>query len=125
MFHPLPGKTLDEQRAGNVREFTGDGSPYLRVPGCLAVEEVRVGALVLPDEHEYQVPVTLSDPPQIETRFEPTYQLQHLDDGTPILLRNIHSNNGIWQSGAKVYVTGRWAEPVVSEPSGEPPAGDK
>ena len=47
--------------------------------------------------------------------------VDHDQDGTPILLRNISSNDGIWQTGERIYVLGVWDEGV---PAPELPAAD-
>lgn len=121
-FHTIEGLSeAERQLRPNVREFRGDGTPYLKVPGLLKLAEgdgaVRVGDLELPATYTYQVPLDGSERPQMETRTEPMVILRNAPDGTPILLRNRHSNEGMWQDGVAVYVDGEWAPDAPSEAS--------
>lgn len=116
MFHKIQGLTAREAQAANTRVFTGDGSPYLRVPGLLAVEAVRVGNQDIPLFEEREYPKDAQQK-RFETKQEPLIALDHADDGTPILLRSILSNDGMWQKGQPVYVTGEWADqPTPAQP---------
>src|SRR5205085_2256456 len=107
-FHPLIGLTEAEKVSANTREFEGSGTPYLKVPGLVSLSAVRVGQAEVPLAHEITYPVSAGDPPQMKTETLDLVRLETLADGTPVLLRNIVSNDGMWQTGVKVYVTGQW-----------------
>lgn len=126
-FHPMGGLTEQEKRQRpNTREFKGDGTPYLPVPGLISLAPgdgaVRVGTLELPANLTYQVAVdaTLQN---LETRVEPTVVVRHAPDGTPVLLRNVRSNDGFWQPGMSVFVDGEWDEEVPA-PDPQAPVAD-
>jgi hypothetical protein len=108
MFHPVD-ISAPVGDAGDVRTFSGDGTPYLRVPGLKEVKSVRVGATLLPQT----LPVTLPVNPQL-TQFAhadlPMVQLVANQAGEEILLRNQMSNDGVWQAGAAVSVGGVWGK---------------
>jgi hypothetical protein len=108
LFPPIEGMEKREIRRENTHEFKGDGTPYLRVPGCLKVDEVRVGNELLPPsiEQEYPTDMTLR---RLTAMQLPGYYLTKAADGTPVLLRAVISNDGIWQDGVSVWVTGEWA----------------
>lgn len=107
MFHSISGITAAEKRADNVREFIGDGTPFLRVPGLKKVLGVRIGQMSLPLETTIKYPV---DPQHTDMKTEKVALVQRdvLPDGTPVLLRNQMSNDGMWQQGQPIYVTGDW-----------------
>lgn len=115
MFHPLEGLTRQEHSAANVRVFEGDGTPYLRVPGLRKLESVRVGTVVVPLSTEIEIPEdhTLTRLRRIPV---PLLDVQETPEGERILLRSQMSNDGVWQTGVKVYVAGDWddaAQPVA------------
>jgi hypothetical protein len=105
-FHPLEGLNEAEQAAANVRQFQGDGTPYLKVPGLERVTSIRVGAQEIPLEIEQRFPKdgTLRELATVST---PLISLQTGPDGVPVLLRSKQSNDGVWQN-APVYVAGDW-----------------
>lgn len=107
MFHPLPGPTPAEELAGDVRTFVGDGTPYLKTPGLRVVISVRCGTAPIPlvIEQEFPEDQTLT---RIVKRPTPLIRRELLLDGTPVLLRGVQSNDGIWQAGEPVYVRGEW-----------------
>lgn len=118
-FHTIEGLTEQERRRRpNSREFKGDGTPFLKVPGLRALAAgdgaVRVGDLELPAVYTYRVPLDVSLT-EFETRSEPLVKLDRAPDGTPILLRNKHSNDGIWQPGLSIFVDGEWDEEAAAE----------
>ena len=110
-FHPMLGLTEREQRRKpNTREFRGDGSPYLLTPGLLALDAegaVRVGSLELPATLTREEPLN-TGLTLFQTITEPMVQLDQAPDGTRVLLRNLRSNDGLWQEGTPVYVSGEW-----------------
>jgi hypothetical protein len=108
-FHSLTGLTAQERDASNVREFTGDGTPYLKVPGLKSVSYVRVGGTVVPLEHEQAFP-NPDDLRATVTETEKLIDLQFDAQKTPILLRSKQSNHGLWQAGVPVFVGGEWSD---------------
>jgi hypothetical protein len=117
-----------EQLAANTREFIGDGTPYLKVPGCVKVESVRVGQQVIPlaEIRNYPTDATLQRFDQVT---EPMIALEQGNDGTPVLMRSQLSNDGIWQKDKPVYVTAQWsdgqADPVPSGSRTRRPKADE
>jgi hypothetical protein len=107
-FHPVGLKKEDLAAGGRI--FQGDGGHYLRVPGLKRVERVRVGGMELPPVMEFEVPVDVVGEQVTRTKYqEPTYRLDYDNEGT-LLLRNICSNDGVWQDGAEVIVWGEWED---------------
>lgn len=123
MFHPLEGITAQEAQAANVKQFAGDGTPYLKVPGLKSVKSVRIGTQVLPMEIKQRFPKDSTGKELIETT-SPMVQVQNGPDGTPILLRSIQSNDGVWQAGAQIFIQGDWEDdaPAEEQMSSTPPA---
>jgi hypothetical protein len=116
LFHAITGITAQEREAKNVREFVADGTPELRVPGLISLESVRIGTTSIPLERDYKLPSNGNFTEKVNITLP---QVAHdvTPDGVPILLRSKHSNDGIWQKGAKVYVAGEWeseAQPTVA-----------
>lgn len=109
-FHPLVGLTEQEQVSANTREFTGDGTPYLKVAALVTLLGVRIGPQDIPLTQEISFPISAGDPPRMGHETLEIVKREALADGTPVLLRNIASNNGIWQAGVPIYVSGEWAD---------------
>lgn len=116
-FHPLDGLTQEEKIADNVREFVGNGTPYLEVPGLKKVQSVRVGTMDIPLTFEQEFPVDPSGN-RLQSVSAPLIALKRTPNGKQVLLRGIQSNNGIWQDGEKIYVQGDWE---AEKPAGSPP----
>lgn len=110
LFHPLQGMTQDEAQSANVREFKGNGTPYLPVPGLLDVTGVRIGTQEIPLTLRQKFPESASNFAQKYDVELPLIQLVHDTNGQPILLRSQQSNNGVWQEGVTIYVAGEWDE---------------
>jgi hypothetical protein len=110
-FHPVAGIDKREEVAANTRAFAGDGTPYLKVPGLLAVIAVRVNHAELPLSETREYPTDHTHQRLMAEEFA-TVSLQHSQDGCPILLRSILSNDGMWQKDEPIYVTGDWADSV-------------
>lgn len=81
-------KTAPKSEAAKAedREFTGDGKGLLRVAGCTSVQCVSVGGFELP-----------KDVYSLEEPGKDAY-----------LTRAATSNDGVWQNGATVAVSGTW-----------------
>lgn len=97
----------------NTRVFVGNGGNLIMVPGCVAVDSVRVGDQSLPAFLEEQYPMDGSEHPKMETVRLPLYQLIQTEDGAA-LQRSIKTNDGIWQGGVPVYVSGQWGGEVAA-----------
>lgn len=113
-FYALEGLTQAEAQAENTRQFAGDGTPYLKVPGLLEVQRVRVGRLEIPLTERLEFPVDNSGTQMFRTE-DPLVALATGADGEPVLLRNTRSNDGIWQA-VPIYVTGVWGDAAVAGP---------
>ena len=132
-FHRPSGIPLAERQAANIREYIGDGTPELRVPGLTKVTQVVIGRVNIPLEQDYKFPNNSDFAQKVHTTL-PVIALDVSEDGCPILLRSTHSNDGIWQDGHKIYVGGEWeddepkaeasAAPRVTEPKPSQQAGD-
>ena len=94
---------VDQQ---NTRAFVGDGSEILAIPHCIGVSSIRIGMMPLPEYEDREYVVDASG--RKTTVREPLWKVEALPDGTPIVLRGLISNDGIWQAGANIYVTGEW-----------------
>lgn len=118
MFHRIDQPAPEV--AANRRTFVGDGTPFLRVPGLLKVHGVRVSGVEIPLVEEREIPVdgTLS---QVRVMQLPMIDLQEDENGVPTLLRSMNSNDGIWQPGVPIQVTGEWAPRRGRKP--QPDAG--
>jgi len=91
------------------RRFVVTNRDALALPGCTEVEEVRLGRAPVPAFELHSVP-TDSTHRNFKTLRVHNYMLAQGDDGTPVLLRGLNSNDGKWQIGAEVYVRGEWGE---------------
>jgi hypothetical protein len=108
MFHPIGGLTQQERETHNTKVFDGNGTPFLKVPGLVRVEAVRVNAMDLPLQRVVEYRTDAAEGSAAERMTLPLVVVDRDEDGTPVLLRSMLSNDGIWQDGAKVYVTGEW-----------------
>jgi hypothetical protein len=109
-FASLDDFTAQEQELKNTRQFVGDGSPFLEVPELQAVARVRVGhqELALEEAREYVTSTAPAAPRRVEV--EPLVLLERRSDGMPVLLRSVISNDGRWQQGVPIFITGEWTE---------------
>lgn len=112
IFSPVV-QAATPQEGTEVRSFVGDGTPYLPLPGCKSVSSVRVSGVEVPPFVENKFPVGQGDNQEFIRQLWPLYELSAAEDGTPVLLRSVQSNDGIWQQGAVVTIGGEWeaAEP--------------
>jgi hypothetical protein len=95
----------------NTRTFVGEGTLFLKVPGLKSLEAVYMGREQLHRTDVRRYPI---DPnhTQFENDELPLVQFTHLPDGTPVLLRSVISNDGIFQSGFMFSVQGEWDDAV-------------
>ncbi len=94
---------VDQDR---TRAFVGDGTDMLRLPYCTRVDAVRIGTMPLPETEVRKYPIDAAG--RLQEVVEPLWKVDVLPDGTPVLLRAIISNDGIWQKDANIYITGEW-----------------
>lgn len=115
-FAPLDALLHQQQESERTRTFIAEGdpktaapgSPLLKVPGLRGLESVRVGMTPIPLTEE-RLHATRVEHVK-ERVIEPLIRLERLPDGVPVLQRSVLSNDGIWQPGVTVYVTGEWAD---------------
>jgi len=103
---------------GKTRVFKGTGKATLAVLGLLVLERVRIGRQVIPQYQEMEFPDNRRYEQNNRTEL-PLVMLTDDEDGTRVLVRSTLSNDGVWQEGADIYVTGEWdspLEPPVLEP---------
>jgi len=125
LFHQITGLSQAEKSSGSIREFLGDGTAYLRVPGLKEVKSVQIGRTGIPLEQDYQFPHNSNFQQKVQITF-PFVSVQPGPDGVKVLLRSVHSNDGIWQAGQKIYVGGVWDDTPVTDdtPSVSTPTDD-
>lgn len=104
---PEPARLRDDR----TRSFVGTGVTLLDAPGLKAVTEVRVGGQLLPASRTQTVIIDASG--ATETEEVPLYRLIEGPRGTA-LQRSLVSNDGIWQAGETILVTGEWSAPKKS-----------
>lgn len=102
-----PEDLVGQDEAKRAREFKGNGTPFLKVPGCKSVEKVFVGGTELPATITQKFPVD-ADAKDLVSQEWPMYDLSPDETGTPTLLRSTVSNDGIWQDGISITVVGEW-----------------
>jgi hypothetical protein len=118
MFHEIVGLSAKQKASADYRSFEGDGSPYLKVPGLKKIKAVRVGQVDVPLTIEQQIPTdaTLKN---FETQTVEMVKLVNTPEGEQVLLRNLQSNDGMWQKGVPVYVAGDWESAKGAAPKPE------
>lgn len=104
-----PADLVDADDAKRVREFKGDGTPFLKVPGCKSVDKVFVGGVELPATVSHKFPLD-ADGKDLVAQEWPMYDLAADEAGTPTLLRSVQSNDGIWQDDVRITVLGEWED---------------
>lgn len=100
---------------GRTRAFTAKGAKVLPVPGLTKLEAVHVGTMPLPliAKRTFQVAEKGKSPVGKESDVQ-MVMLRDIPPYGPCLLRAIYSNDGVWQDGVTVYVTGDWDGDVQS-----------
>ena len=92
----------EETPAGHeMRVFVGEGKPELSVPGLVEVSRVQVSGIEIPARIPVEFPKDGSG--ELVKIAPPGYILED-----EVLFRSLHSNDGIWQAGAQVAITGLW-----------------
>jgi len=109
---------------GETRVFEGDGSIMLPVPGLKELLGVRLGQRPMPMKEQRTWPLDPSHEQKVTVPLD-LFLLDHLPDGSPVLLRNLCSNDSIFQSFEPFYITGVWDDaveaPAVPAPVREKP----
>lgn len=119
MFHPAPGTFKDadllplpagEPRIFEVLTLEGQGSTALRVPGLKRLFAIRFGYADFPLEQHLSFPSGTSTEAfaQKIPVVWPLISIEADTDGCPVLLRSLHSNDGIWQEKMPITVFGEW-----------------
>jgi hypothetical protein len=117
LFHRPEGLTQAE-RGMNIKEFTGDGSPGLRVKGLKEVHSVQIGRIQVPIERDYKFPHNADFAQKVQITL-PHVMIVEGPDGEALLMRSVHSNDGVWQKGEKIYVGGVWEADAPEAPGAE------
>lgn len=109
LFPPVADAKGPGARDPNSKVFTGSGGNLLLVPGLKKVHGVRVGDVPLPAvlTEEYPESWDSNGVAKLVPHDVPLYQLVQTANG-PALQRSVKSNDGIWQQGVPVYVSGDW-----------------
>lgn len=110
-FPRLDTYAENERDNENTRVFYGDGSPFLRCPGLLSLEKVRLSGFDLPKERIDRIVLDTSGQNFGYMRV-PIVALMQGADGCSIVQRGQVSNDGNWQDGIPIFVTGEW-DPAV------------
>lgn len=100
--------TINDKTNINTKPFKGEGTGVLHVPGCLKVTSVRVGTVDVPEIINSDVPDPMNPTRIVVENMLGWKLVEH--DGMPTLLRSRKSNDGIWQAGVTILVTGDWQD---------------
>ena len=108
MFHDIQRFTPEETDGdGDTREVIGDGTEKLRVPGLTKILGVRVGKTTVPLDVTHQFPVNTNFAASLPMSM-PLIRLDQDEDGCPVVLRALQSNDGLWQKGEKIVIRGEF-----------------
>lgn len=111
-FH-IPVQSLSPEDQGYRRIDVTEATEYLEVPGLVEIDELKIGAYVVPAYEDHVVPIDTT-----ETRFNTlrlrNYALSEVN-GKQCLLRGKNSNDGKWQAGAVLFVKGTWSDDVSDD----------
>lgn len=106
-FHPIaPLDKATKEKEGFVM-LVGNGTPMLECPRLKKLKRVFIGDVELPLKltETYLIGGGKTEDVTLDmVRVE-----QPEKNGSPILLRNIKSNNGIWQEGQAIFIDGDFA----------------
>jgi hypothetical protein len=108
-FADLGRLQVQETVNERTKKFLGTGNEFLIVPGLVKLEGVRIGQQEIPLTEERAYP-TDANGQFLDKVNEEIISVQAMPDGRPVLLRSVLSNDGVWQKGAAIYVTGEWNE---------------
>ena len=89
-----------------IKNFTGDGSHTLQVPGCTYVDAIQVDGIEVPP---YRDDTVLKNEQEKEVIRIPNWDCIVIG-GVPTIIRSMISNFGKWQKGSTVTVIGDWED---------------
>jgi hypothetical protein len=96
-----------QETAANFKKFTVERSDFIELPGCLSVTEIRLDGHIIPPYEDREVLAnTTGATKPIRVQL---YSLQDSIHG-PILMRSEQSNDGAWQAGSTIWVSGTWQD---------------
>jgi len=98
----------ENKPAGEPREFVGDGTFELAVPGCQHVHAVFVDGFRLDDEIVQQISIDQAYSDYPKKHYPHRTPVVMLDRERGVLLRCVQSNDGRWQSGSRISVWADW-----------------
>jgi hypothetical protein len=111
---PAEAQTNSNFRSNeNCRFFKVENEFYIECPGLLSLENVVIGG--------YQAELTdirnfAEQPLGSEVRMTPVevpiFELSFKEDGTPILIRSVYSNDGKFAVGSEVGLIGTWDDKI-------------
>lgn len=121
LFPPVTDARGPGAKDPNARQFTGTGGNILLVPGLKKLTGVRVGDVALPlsIKEDYPESFDSNGVPKLETHEIPLVQIVQTANG-PALQRSVKSNDGIWQQGVPIWVSGEWESAKAAESPKEP-----
>jgi hypothetical protein len=124
LFPPVADARGPGAKDPNARQFVGTGGSLLIVPGLKKVTGVRVGDMAVPMSitEEYPESFDSNGVPKLSSHEVALYQLIQTAHG-PALQRSVKSNDGIWQPGVPIWVSGEWETEKATPPA--PPKDDK
>ena len=119
-FAPVDVVQSESYDRQTTRRFYGSNTNFIALPGCLRVDQVRVGPLLLEAKILHEVPLDLTLQRLVTLEYD-GYRLIHGVDGTPLLQRSRYSNFGIFQKDLEIFVTGEWDVEISPVPEPEAP----
>lgn len=110
-FHSVAPVQEAAKAQKGLTKFVGNGTASLELPGCKKVRRVFIGDQELPEKIEEVQPYEFGEIPKTSEQL--MWKLER-DGGTPILLRSLKSNDGIWQDGQAVFIDGDFEKPAAA-----------
>lgn len=108
---------IETENFGLTKEFIGDGTGAIRVPGCVSINLLIIdGVQVAPTEVRYVREKKIGIVSERKELVVEMYRLETGDDGVPVLYRSKFSNDGIFAAGSKVVVAGEFVDTEAVAP---------
>ena len=119
-FPHINDATGQQYNDGRTRAFQATGGYLLPVPGLQKLEAVRIGTVEIPLKapRPFHMQVKGQQPGPVMQEVDMVMHQITADFGS-VLLRSVYSNDGIWQDGATIFVTGEWDGDVASGQNAE------
>ncbi len=114
LFHPVATVPGDDPEAPGIRHYVGSGTPHLRVPGLLDIARITIDGVEIPTVLEEEV-IDPEDRSKRKTVALPMLRIAESPDGETLLLRNVKSNDGIWQKNSTIVIVGVFEDDPESE----------